>query len=235
METIQGKVALITGAGGAVGTHVSRVLLAEGLGCAMFYRSSRHETALAGIRDEYPDTAELVQTDLNDPQSANEAVEEVLNNYQRIDYLVNAIGGWLGGKRLHEHSPVEFEKMLSMDFRPVFNIMRAVLPVMAEQGGGRIINFSSMASLTAAPANAVYAASKAAVESLSNVAAKEYGQENIQIVTFAPDMLNTESNRQAMPDADSREWTDLEDIADAVLYVCKSGNAINGTTFRFTG
>jgi NAD(P)-dependent dehydrogenase (short-subunit alcohol dehydrogenase family) len=176
-----------------------------------------------------------VQGDLNDMSFAERAVNEAENHFNRIDYMINPIGGWIGGKRLHDHSWDELEKMLSIDVKPTFNLLRAVLPVMVEQQFGKIINFSSMAAFGAGTNTAVYAASKAAVTQLTDSVAHEYGAENIQAFAIAPSTIDTVANRSAMPDADTSTWVSLEEIADAVLYLCTSGDSLSGTVLKFTG
>jgi len=235
MESIQGKVALVAGAGGAVGSHISRTLLETGCKCALTYRSADHEFQLTTLRDEFPGMVELIQADLNDTGAGIRVVERTIEAFTKLDFLINPVGGWLGGKRVHEHSLEEFDRMVQMDFRPTFALMRAVLPVMAKQGSGKIVNFSSMAGVDHPAQSAVYAASKAAVETLSNAAAVEYGPDSIQVYTIAPEMLNTESNRKAMPDADTEGWTDLRDVGEAVVYLCTSGNALSSTTLKLVG
>lgn len=235
MTASNGKVALISGAGGSVGLFLAKDFLQKGYQTGLSYRSDRHTETLAGLKNDYPEQIVLLQGDLNKPEDAAEAVERTRQHFERIDFLINPVGGWIGGKRVHEHILEDLEKMLQIDLKPTFNIMKAVLPVMAEQGAGKIINFSSMAAYEGGEGNAVYAASKAAVSRLSELAAHEYGKDNVQVFLIAPSIIATAANRRAMPDADTSSWVALEDIAGTVRYLCESGDALSGTVFKMTG
>lgn len=235
MEDLKDKVAIITGAGGAVGSALTRIFLEKGVKTVLLYRSDAHKEKLSRLINEFDTSVLTVQGDLNDMSFTERAVSEAENHFNRVDYMINPIGGWIGGKRLHDHSWDELEKMLSIDLKPTFNLLRAVLPVMVEQKSGKIINFSSMAAFGAGAHTAVYAASKAAVTQLTDSVAHEYGTENIQAFAIAPSTIDTEANRSAMPDADRSTWVSLEEIADAVLYLCTSGDSLSGTVLKFTG
>ncbi len=235
MMESNGKVALITGAGGSVGSFLANDFLQKGYRTGLSYRNARHTETLADLKEDYPEQVILLQGDLNKPKDATEAAERTKQQYGRIDFLINPVGGWIGGKRVHQHTLQDLEKMLQIDLKPTFNIMQAVLPIMVDQGAGKIINFSSMAAYTGGEGSSVYAASKAAVSRLSEIAAHEYGKENVQVFLLAPSVIATGANRRAMPDADTSAWVELTEIAEAVRYLCESGQALSSTVFKMTG
>jgi len=235
MEELDNKVAMITGAGGAVGSYVTNALLKAGCKAALVYRSERHEKPLSDLQREYGNQVLLIQADLAEESGATSAVEKSVEAFGHVDYLVNPVGGWLGGKRLHEHSTDDLQHMLNIDLIPTFNILQAILPQMMEQGNGRIINFGSMAVFGNQQSNAVYAASKAAVVNMTDAVAREYTDDGIQSFVLAPSTIDSEANRQAMPNADHSSWVTLEDIAEAVMYLCRSGSAVSGTVFKLRG
>jgi len=226
---------LVTGAGGSMGSRLTGFLLERGYHVALLYRSDRHTEPLRRVEKAHPDMVCLVQADLGDYQQAEAAVQTTVDRFGRLDAVINPVGGWLGGKRLHEHSSEEFDAMLSMDIRPTFHLMKAVLPVMVKQQSGKIVNFGSMTAFTGGSGNAVYAASKSAVARLSAVAAHEYGGDGIQVFLIAPSTIDTEANRQAMPQADTASWVRPETIAEALHYLCQSGENLSSTVFKFTG
>lgn len=235
MESLKNKIALITGSGGAVGSFVTRSLLNAGCKTALVYRSDKHAETLSKLREEYGDQVLIIQADLATESDAGNTVDRCLSEFGQVDFLVNPVGGWLGGKRVHEHSFDDLEKMLNIDLKPTFNILQAVLPAMVNGGRGKIINFVSMAIFDQQKNNAIYAASKSAVASLTKAVAQEYGAENIQAFALAPSTINSEANRQAMPDADHSTWVDLDEITQAIVYLCASGDSLSGTTLKFTG
>lgn len=225
------SVALVTGTGGSVGTEMAAALLNRGFRTIGVYRSARH---LQSLQDRFrgQDGIELVQADLSVEADTKRLVDHVRDTLGRLDVVVNAAGGWIGGKRLHEHTAEDFERMLNMDLRACFNLLRAVLPLMQEQRGGKFIQFASATALQVPALNSVYGASKSAVMALCQATAKEYRDDGIQIFILAPTTIDTPKNRQAMPDADFTKWVRLEDIVQTVEFLATGGAALSGTVFR---
>lgn len=235
MTTTKTKSVLITGAGGGVGSVVAQRLLKTGYNLGLSYRSSSHENYLKSLDGFNEDQVVLLPSDLNNPKEADAIVRKMREQFGQIDMLFNAVGGWLGGKKLHEHMLDELQKMLLIDMVPTFNIMKSILPEMEKQQSGRIVNFISMAIFGGEANNAIYAASKAAVNAFSQGAAQEYSDKNIQVFTIAPSTINTESNRQAMPNADHSEWVSVDAIADLAVSLLEDGKYLSGTIFKMTG
>ena len=95
MESIEKKVALVTGAGGSVGSYITRSLLNAGCKTALLYRSDKHEDPLSKVKEEYPAQVALIQADLAVESEAASAVKECITEFDQVDYLVNPVGGWL--------------------------------------------------------------------------------------------------------------------------------------------
>lgn len=235
MTGVENKNVLITGAGGSVGSGVAQTLLKNECQVGLAYRSSSHENYLKSLEGFNEDRVLLLPSDLNNPKAADNIVRKMKDQFGKIDMLFNAVGGWLGGKKLHEHLLDELQKMLLIDTVPTFNIMKAVLPVMQEQHSGKIVNFISMSIFGKEKNNAIYTASKSAVNALSHAAAQEYSADNIQVFTIAPTTINSESNRQAMPNADYSAWVSIDAIAELAIDLLKDGKYLSGTTFKMSG
>lgn len=235
MTGLDKKVVMLTGAGGSAGSYLATTLLDEGVRLALLYRSQKHTESLSELKKQYQEQIMLLQGDLTDPGIAQEAAKHTRERYKRIDALVNPVGGWLGGKRVHEHTFEDLENMLRMDLKPTFNIMKAVLSVFVEQRYGKIINFSSLVAHEDGENNAIYGASKSAVSRLSEISASEYGSDGVQVYQIAPSTLDTEGNRAAMPGVDTGSWVSLESVGDAVKFLLQSGEELNGTTLKLSG
>ena len=233
MEGIEGKVALVTG--GAVGTSVAEAFLEAGTNVVFVYRNPERLNSLNEKFSSRKDIFLPVSGDLSDFDSAKKTVDSAKERFGGIDFLVNSLGGWIGGKKLHEHSTTELSGMLSIDAVPTFNIMAATLPVMMEQRFGRIINFISMQVFGTGAGNAIYSASKSAVLALTKAAADEYREFGISSYAIAPLTIDTENNRRAMPKADKNKWVKIEEIVDAILFLCRAGDSSSGTIIKFTG
>jgi len=226
---------MLTGPGGSVGSFLAEDLLQEGARLALLYRNSKHAESLNKLHVNFPENVVLIRSDLSEPDSAQKAVEQVVEKYGQIDGLVNPVGGWLGGMLLHKHTADDLESMLQMDLKPTFNIMKAILPVFVEQEAGTVINFSSLAAFEGGENSAVYAASKSAVTRLSEIAAYEYSDKGVKVFLIAPSVLDTETNRSAMPGADHDSWVSLESVAEAVKYLLRSGEELSGNTLKLRG
>src|SRR5919108_2684680 len=156
---MQGKVVLVTGAKGGLGTYVTQAFLAAGARVAGVSRSIKQA--------DFPHANFFaVAGELTDSQSAATMVNSVLQKFGRLDALAHLIGGFGGGKSVHETDDATFEKMADMNFRSAFYTLKAVVPALRRAGGGRIVGIGSKAAVEPAAGVAVYSASKAALITL---------------------------------------------------------------------
>lgn len=227
-----GKVALVTG--GSVGMELTRAFLKSGADVAFVYRNPKRKAAIDKAFVDFADVFISIQADLADDGQAKKAVDTLKQRFGGVDFLLNSLGGWIGGKKLHEHSAEEMQKMLSMDLVPTFNIMSAVLPVMVEQKFGRIVNFVSLQVFGSGNGNSVYAASKSAILALTRAAAEEYKASGVAVHALAPSTINTAANRESMKGSEGK-WVDVQEIVDAALFLCGAGGALNGTVMKYPG
>ncbi len=233
MTNMSGKVALVTG--GSVGTELAGGFLKTGASVAFIYRSSARKSGLEETFADYSDVFVPVQADLADPTQAVRAVGKIRERFGGIDFLLNSLGGWIGGKKLHEHTSDDLQKMLSIDLIPTFNLMSAVLPVMSEQEFGRVVNFISLQVFGSGAGSSVYTASKSAIMALSKAAAEEYKASGISVFTVAPSVIDTPANRRAMSGGGEGKWVKIKDIVDAVLFLCSAADSLNGSVLKFPG
>ncbi|RMH73002.1 MAG: SDR family oxidoreductase [Gemmatimonadetes bacterium] len=234
MQQLSNKVALITGAGGAVGSGVTTAL--HKAGCKLVL-VELNDTRLMQLRQQFAGSDDILPlpADLGDPEAVQRLVDSATRTFGRVDFLFNAVGGWVGGKRLHEHTLDDLQKMLRIDLIPTFNIMNKILPVMVDQGGGKIINFASMAVFGTGANVSAYAASKSGIVALTRAAAEEYKTHNIQVHAFAPSIIDTPANRAAMPGADFSQWVSIAELAQTAVFIFSSANSLSSTIFKFTG
>lgn len=218
-----------------MGVRLTLGFLESGCNVALVYRNPARETELKKEFGKFSDVFLPVMADLSDFDAAKRAAASVKNKFGGVDFLLNSLGGWLGGKRLHEHEPSEIQKMFSIDVVPTFNIMSAVLPIMMDQGFGRIVNFISLQVFGTGASNSVYSASKSAVLALTKAAAEEYKDFGISVYAVAPSTIDTENNRKSMPKADTSKWVRIEEIVDAILFLCGTGDSSSGTIIKFRG
>ena len=190
---LQGKKAIVTGGTRGIGFAVVQTFLKNGASVALF--GSRQETvdkALAALKEENPDWEIIgMAPDLTDYAAVDAAFAEVEKAFGRIDILVNN-AGISAREPLYDYTPEAFEKIMRLNVSAVFNGCRAAAPRMKAQGGGSIINTSSMVSLYGQPSGVGYPTSKFAVNGMTRSLARELGRDNIRVNAVAPGVTRTD-------------------------------------------
>jgi len=190
---LQGKVAVVTGGTRGIGFAVVEAFVKNGASVALF--GSRQETvdkALSKLRETAPDASVIgLSPDLTDYAAVEAALGEVKAHFGRIDILVNN-AGISAREPLYQYDPAAFENIMNINVKAVFNGCRAVAPIMKEQGGGCIINTSSMVSLYGQTSGVGYPTSKFAVNGLTRSLARELGRDNIRVNAVAPGVTRTD-------------------------------------------
>jgi NAD(P)-dependent dehydrogenase (short-subunit alcohol dehydrogenase family) len=214
---MSGKIILITGAKGGLGNSVTRAFLDAGE-----YVTG---AAQAITRADFPgDRFFAVAGDLSTPRSADALVAGTIERHGRIDGLVHLIGAFAGGQTVAETDDATLDRMIDVNFRTAFYMIRAVLPHMRAQGSGRIVAIGSKAAVEPQALSGAYAASKAALVSLVRTVARENSDKGIAANAVLPGTMDTPANRSAMPAADFSKWVQPEQVARLVLHLV-SGDA----------
>lgn len=231
MSEFSDKVILITGAAGNLGRAVAAAFAADGARIALL---DIDESALDDARAALPEETEVltVPTNLLDIDSVNNAVERVKSHFGGVDVLANIAGGFTMGPPLHETPDKDWDFMMNLNARSVFNMCRAVVPHMLATGSGRIVSVSARAAREGKARMGPYCASKAAVITLTESLAAEHKHAGINVNCILPGTIDTPQNREAMPDADYDTWVPPEALADVVRFLasdaarCVTGAAV---------
>ena len=190
---LQDKKVVVTGGTRGIGYAVVETFLKNGASVALF--GSRQETvdkALAKLKAENPDWDVIgMAPDLTDYASVEAAFAKVVETFGRIDVLVNN-AGISAREPLYNYDPAAFQKIMDLNVTAVFNGCRAAAPLMKAQGGGCIINTSSMVSLYGQPSGVGYPTSKFAINGLTKSLARELGRDNIRVNAVAPGVTRTD-------------------------------------------
>jgi len=213
------RVAIVTGAAGNLGSAVARAFLDVGANLVLLDHKPDRLLDLFPELDGSPDHIFAAPVDLTDEEAVQGMVGQVLERFGHIDVLVNAAGGWRGGKPVHETSPETLDFLFDLNTRTVFIASRAVVPSMLEHGSGKIVNVAARAGLGAAARNGAYSATKSAVIRLTETMAAELKHEGINVNCVLPGTIDTPQNRQSMPKADHSRWVPPEAIADVILFL----------------
>jgi NAD(P)-dependent dehydrogenase (short-subunit alcohol dehydrogenase family) len=213
------KVALVTGGTGGLGRAVTLAFLHEGASVIATYIRKDEADAL---QDAVGPNAhlELLPLDATDEAACRALVAGITARYGRLDILVNAIGGYAGGKPLWETDPKTYQLMLTLNLHAGFNLARTVSPAMLRQKSGAIVNIASKAALDHAAGAAAYAASKAAALALFDCLAQDVKGAGVRVNSVLPSIIDTAANRKAMPNADFSKWPKPEEIAQVILFLC---------------
>jgi NAD(P)-dependent dehydrogenase (short-subunit alcohol dehydrogenase family) len=213
------KSVLVAGGTGGLGHAVSLAFLEEGAKLAVTYRKQKEFDVLKNAAGANTSSLQGYKVDVTDEAAVKQLVEGILAE-QRLDVVVNTVGGYVGGVKLWELEPKVFDQMLALNLRSGYLIARAVVPAMLKQGGGAIVNIASKAAVDHAAGAAAYAASKAAAVAMIDSLAAELKGTGVRANSILPSIIDTDLNRKAMPNVDFAQWPKPQDIARVVLFLC---------------
>ncbi len=216
--SLSDKVAIITGASGALGRETVRVFLDDGAHVAACDVVEMSLDAM-GLSQDVRHRCMPARYDVTVEQGATGLVAHALRQFGRIDVLVNIVGGWKGGIPLHETPVEDWDAMLTLNLKSAFLCCRAALPHMLARKSGRIINISSRTAVVPAAKQAAYNAAKAGVIALTQTLAEEVKHSGVTVNCVLPSILDTEANRKAFPKADYEKWVKPADLARVLVFL----------------
>lgn len=191
MESLKGKVALVTGAGKGIGRAIAIALANEGVNVGLIARTTNDLEAVAKELSAIGVQAAIATADISDINAVNLAVASIQFQIGNIDILINNAGIGSFGKFL-ELSPEVWENHIKVNLFGVYYTTRAVLPQMIERKVGDIINISSTAGLKGAAITSAYSASKFAIMGLTESLMQEVRKHNIRVTAMTPSTVVTE-------------------------------------------
>ena len=228
-----GKVVLITGGTGALGRAVAQ---AFGTSNAITVVTYIIDEEMKDVKTKIKTIAELVKADITKEDQAKNLLSHVIETYDRIDILVNVVGGYLGGKTVAELDETEWDKMMSMNLKSAFLISKHVIPLMVSAKHGKIVHISSRTGLKSDGYDSAYSASKSGLIRLVESISEEVKEDGINANCILPSTIDTEANRKTMPDSDFSKWVKTEDLANLVLFLCSDeAKLINGAAIPAYG
>ena len=226
---MKGKVVLVTGANGGLGTSVTRAFLDAG---ATVVGTSRRIQA-SEFRNS---NLVAIPAELSKGEGAKSLVDQLVAQFGKLDVLAHTVGGFAGGQTLAETDEATFQRMMDMNLNSTFQILRATVPLLRKTDAGRIIAIGSRAALEPGANVGAYSASKAAMVSLIRTVAVENQAAGMTANVILPGTMDTPSNRQAMPKADFSKWVRTETVAGLMVWLARdAGNDVNGAVIPVYG
>ncbi|HCC86606.1 MAG TPA: 3-oxoacyl-[acyl-carrier-protein] reductase [Porphyromonadaceae bacterium] len=241
MKLLEGKTALITGAGRGIGKAIALKFAAEGANIAFTDlkidetgEATEHEIASIGVK------CKGYASNAADFEASHRVVEEIMKDFGRIDILINNAGITKDGLMMRM-SEQQWDAVINVNLKSAFNFIHAVTPVMMRQKAGSIVNMSSVVGVSGNAGQANYSASKAGMIGLAKSIAKELGSRGIRANAIAPGFIITEMTG-ALSDEVRNEWAKQiplrrggtpEDVANVALFLASdlssyvSGQVIN--------
>lgn len=221
-----GRVIVVTGGHGALGSAVVEAALADGASVAVIDHATG-QSAPDGV-------LELGGVDLTDPDAAAAAMQAVVDRFGRLDALLNIAGGFVW-QTVDDAAPA-WERMFRLNLTTAVNASRAALPFLKASADGRIVNVGANGALKAAAGMGAYAASKAGVHRLTEALAEELKGSSVTVNAVLPSILDTPQNRADMPDADPSAWVAPADLAAVMLFLASpASRAMTGALIPVTG
>ena len=204
---LDGKVAIITGGAGGIGSRIAQTYVEAGARVVIASRSQEKIDAVVEQLSAAGGEAVAVATDVTVPEDVTIMVAKTIEAFGRVDVLVNNAGGAMFVKPPEKLRPKEWNAAIALNLSSVFLCSQAVFQQMKEQGGGRIVNISSVAGMRLSPSFVHYGAAKAGVINLTKSLAVCWGPDNIHVNCIAPGLTQTEGVAQWLPDKTKEDGT----------------------------
>lgn len=234
-------------------TQKRKVVLVTGpvgnLGSAIVQRFKKDDSSLILI-DHHPDRLSerypelqsseanllLPGVDLLDRAAVQDAVQQGINQFKRIDCLIHTVGGFTMGKTVAELSYQTLQKMFDLNLTTLLNITQAVIPHMVEAQSGKIVTVGARPSFAGKARMSAYSIAKTAVLRLTESLSAELKSSGINANCLIPGTIDTPENHQAMPDADTSRWVTPASLAKVIYFLCSpAADDIHGTAVPVYG
>ncbi|MBJ7328262.1 MAG: SDR family NAD(P)-dependent oxidoreductase [Solirubrobacteraceae bacterium] len=215
------RTVLITGGSGGLGAPVTRAFLDAGWRVVVPIYDEAERARIT----EHPSLV-LVKADLFDEASVKEVVDAAAEPSAPLRAVINLVGGFAQGGRVHETPVDEFEKQFRLNLRPTYLVCAAALPHLVNAESGAIVCVSTRAAVRPFPGAAGYISSKAAVLAFVDALATEYRDDDVRVNAVLPSVIDTPANRAGQPDADHDKWVRPAQIAEVLLFLCGDGSGI---------
>ncbi len=229
MQSLEDKVVVVTGASQGVGAATARLFAAEGARVVLTARTKAKLDKVAESLGIERNRRLVVTADIGKPAGMHKIAAAAMKKFGRIDIFVNNAGVGVR-KEIGQTSEQEYDLMFDTNVKAVFRSFHALLPLMKKQGEGHIINISSMASKAGRPTLAVYCASKAALNVLSEAVGTEVRNDNIKVSVLMPGSIDTNFlsrvTKDRNPSPKNKPRMTPDDVAEKIVFLAKQNHGV---------
>lgn len=215
-------VAVVTGGTGGLGKAVVAELLDAGAQVVAPWLVERERES---IESELGGRDGLTLVEANLLEGGADAAVAAAKERGELRALVNLVGGFAAGDRVHETPQEQFDKMLALNLTTALNASRAAIPELLANDGGAIVCVGTKVAYEPFSGGAAYAVSKSAVLALVRSLDVEYRGDGIRANAVVPNVIDTPANRESMPDADHSKWVQPAEIARVIRFLCSDDSA----------
>ena len=226
---MKGKVVLVTGANGGLGTFVTQAFLDAG--------ATVVGTSLKILQSAFnhPNFTAMA-AELSSRESAKGLVDQVVGRFEKLDVLAHTVGAFAGGQSVADVDDATFRQMIDLNLNATLYMLQAAIPALLRTGDGRIIAIGSRQALEPSPGVGAYSASKAAMVSLVRTVALENKGRGLKANAILPGTMDTPANRKAMPNADFTKWVRPSSVASLMVWLAgDAGRDVNGAVIPVYG
>jgi 3-oxoacyl-[acyl-carrier protein] reductase len=244
MSELEGKVAIVTGAGRGIGREIALTLAKRGATVIVNYNGSKQAAdEVVEKITQNGGSAEAVQCNVSDYNACADFTKSVLDKYKKVDILVNN-AGVTRDNLIMRMSEEDFDMVLDTNLKGAFNMIKHLSRSFIKQKAGKIINISSVSGILGNAGQANYSASKAGVIGLTKSVAREFASRGINVNAVAPGFVDTDMTNNMTDDAKSQingmipmgKMGTTKDIADLVLFLAgDNSNYITGQVICVDG
>ncbi|MCH7583568.1 MAG: SDR family oxidoreductase [Acidobacteria bacterium] len=229
-------VAVLTGGTGGLGREVAARLAGRGFRLAITYLVPEEANEVERQLRLPEDRLFLKRVDCTDGEATTAFIDEVVTTFGGLNVLACLIGGWAGGRDVHETDDVRFERMIDLNLRTAFNAARPAIPHLRAAEWGRIIMVGSRSAVDPPSGQAIYNVAKAGVIALARSIAEEVSDAEVTSNVVLPALIDTPAFRQVVPFANYVDWPTPAEIAAVIDFLAsKDSSVINGAMIPVYG